>query len=113
MALFVKIPVEFALVAAIFPRRDNWGSLLAEDEADDRGGVIGLVRDDISGFQSVDQGDGRDAVVNLTAREFETDWVAQRINNGMNFCRQAASAAANGLGVAPPFAPAECWWART
>ena len=113
MSLFVNMLVVFTLVATIFPRRDNWDSPLAEDEADDRGGVISFVRDDSGGFQSVEQSDGRDAVVRLTASEFEADRIAQRINNSMYFSRQAAPATADGLGVAPPFAPAACWWART
>ena len=39
--------------------------------------------------------------------------VTQGVHHGMNLRRQASTTATNGLGVAPPLAPAECWWART
>ncbi len=113
MTFFVKVIVILTLVAAILLGRDDRSCALTADEIDDGGGIIRLVSNDIASRPSLEQGDGRDAVVNLPAGKFEANRITQRIDDHMNFNRQAAPAAADSLGVGPLFAPAECWWART
>ncbi len=53
-------------------------------------------------------------VVSVATGETERQWIAQRIDDYVDFCRKAAARAADGL-VAPPFllAPALCWCALT
>ena len=49
--------------------------------------------------------------MSLPGREVKANWIAQRIERGVNFGRQAAMAAPDGLALSrPPFlAPALCW----
>jgi hypothetical protein len=52
--------------------------------------------------------------VRVAAGETECQWIAQRIDDGVDFCRQTAARAADGLVIAPFLrAPALCWCALT
>jgi hypothetical protein len=52
-------------------------------------------------------------VVHLATRQAESQWVAEGIDDYVDFRREPAARAADGL-IGPPFfrAPALCWWAR-
>lgn len=75
-------------------------------------GVIRLVREEKFSLQAINQSPCGDAVMHMATGEQQTDRVAQGIDGSMNFRRQTAATAPDGLGVAPPFPPAECWCAR-
>src|SRR5260221_13581277 len=87
--------------------------LLGADSVAEMGGIIGGVGEDMLGGQSVDGGMGLRDVVALTAGEDETPRQAQAAPRHVDLAGQAATRAANGLILSPPFAPAACWCART
>lgn len=70
--------------------------------------VIGLICNDVLCQVVAKHGQGRDAVVDLASGELQAHRIAQSIDEGMNLGCQAAAAAADGLGIAPPLPPAEC-----
>jgi hypothetical protein len=52
--------------------------------------------------------------VNVFAGEAHRQWIAQRIDDGVNLGRQSSARAANRFVRIPFFrAPALCWWALT
>ena len=97
-----------SLITAVFSGWDHRDCALFYNGVNDVLGVKGLVCDDMLSRQALNQLYGWYAVMHLAAGELESNGVAQCIDNGMNLGRQASATAANSLGVAPPFAPAEC-----
>ena len=87
MSLFVEMPVVFTRHATVFLRRDYRYSALLEDKVDEVLGVVGLVSGDMVSRNPLNQFGGRHNVVNLAPGEFQTNGVAQGINDGMNFGR--------------------------
>ena len=70
--------------------------------------VIGGVGDQGLARQSSDQPLGLGDVAHLAAGEDEPQGIAQAIDGDVDFARQAAARAADGLSLSPPFAPAAC-----
>lgn len=72
--------------------------------------IIALVGEESFGFDLLDQCVGFLNIVNLAPGQTDRQRVAQRIDDGMDFCREAASRTTYGL-VETPFlrAPALCW----
>ena len=81
---------------------------------DEAVGIIALVGEQDSrldlGRQRFRLGD----VVSVATGEAERQWIAERVNDHVDFCRETTARAADGL-VAPPYlrAPALCWCALT
>src|SRR5947208_8072612 len=64
----------------------------------------------------IETGDQRldtDAVVTLAGQKDEANEIAEGVDQGHDFGSQAATRAAYGLILSPPFAPVPCWWTRT
>src|SRR5581483_5958726 len=75
--------------------------------------VEGLVADQSFKIEISDQGLDADAVVTLAGQQDEPNEIAEGVDQGHDFGRQAATRAAYGLILSPPFAPVPCWWTRT
>ena len=71
--------------------------------------IVSLICQNMLSDNAFEQIRNRDTVVDLTTCKQKTDWITQSIYNSMNLGRQTSSASPDGLGFAPPFAPAECW----
>ena len=76
-------------------------------------GVEGLVGDQDLGRQAADERFGLSDVVRLTGGETNAQRIAERIYGDVQLGAQPPARAPDGLISSPPFAPAECWWART
>ena len=87
MSLFVEMPVVFTLHATVLLRRNYRHRALLEDKVDEILSVVGLVGGDMVSRKPLNQLGGRQNVVNLAPGEFQTNGVAQGINDGMNFGR--------------------------
>lgn len=80
-----------------------------EKRLDQAIGIEGFVADHGLRVGLGEQGERRFEIVRLTWREGQRDWVAERVDDGMDLGRQAASGAAEGLLFAPFLrAPALC-----
>src|SRR5260221_7687885 len=94
-------------------RGDDCVGLWGARTVGEMNGMLGGGGEGRLGGQSGDEGMGlRDAVA-LTAGEDETHRQAQAAHRHVDLAGQAATRAANGLILSPPFAPAACWCART
>lgn len=80
------------------------------DEVSRRGASVGDQSLEVEPFQQVL---GLRDVVALTCGEAETQWITQAIYRDMDFGREAASAASEGLFPVFFWAPAAHAWART
>ena len=72
------------------------------------GGVGGA---QAAGWQGCEQGNGNGRVAPLPRRYLERERTAATVDNSMDFCRSAASRAADRLIIRPPFPPAADRWA--
>ena len=90
------------------------GDLAPVESVDQQIGVVSLIADQSLRIDAVDQRLRASHIVGLPGREHQLDGVAKGIDERVDFGRQSAARAADGL-VEPPFlrAPALCWWART
>src|SRR5207344_865163 len=61
----------------------------------------------------LDQRPDTDAIVALAGQKHEANEIAEGVDQGHDFGGQAATRAAYGLILSPPFAPVPCWWTRT
>jgi hypothetical protein len=61
----------------------------------------------------VEQHVGDLSVMRLSGRQAEPDWEPLRIDDRVDFGREAASGATETVISIPLFAVAACWWART
>ena len=75
--------------------------------------VEGLVADERLKIEAGDQRLNTDAVVTLAGQKDEANEIAEGVDQGHDFGGQAATRAAYGLILSPPFAPVPCWWTRT
>ena len=112
MALFINVTVIRTLLTTIALGRNHWDKSAPIQLFKYPVDVIGFVCDEIFGRQIRNNFNGWYAVMDLASCKFQTYGIAQGVDGGMNFCRQTTATAANRLGVAPPFPPAECWCAR-
>src|ERR1700716_2632683 len=64
-------------------------------------------------IEACDQRLDTDTVVTLAGQKDEANEMAEGIDQGHDFGGQAATRAADGLILSPPFAPVPCWWTRT
>lgn len=110
VALAIEGEITRARDLAIRFRRDDGGDGAQFEGLDQGVRIIPLVGEESFGFDLLDQGVGFLDIVNLAAGQTDRQRVAQRIDNGMDFCREAASRPTYGL-VETPFlrAPALCW----
>ena len=76
-------------------------------------GVISSIGDDDIGGHTVDERSGLRGVTGLAGGQGEANRTSQAANGEVDLGGQAAARASDGLIVSPPFAPLECWWART
>ena len=81
------MPVVFTLHATVLLRRDYRRSTLFENEVDEVLGVVGFASADMVSCNPLDQLCCGHNIVDLAPGEFQTDGVAQGINDGMNFGR--------------------------
>lgn len=88
---------------------------MAQQRLDQSGlGVVGFVCDDGLRGRVLEQDIGSLKIMGLARREDKARRIAQRIDPGVDLGAQPAPAAPDGLFFwIPPFAPAQCWWART
>lgn len=94
--------------------RDHRNRAARRDQLNDGVAVVSLVGQHMASAKVFQQWFGLGAVGGIAGRQDEAQRIAQRIAQGMDFGRQAAARAANGLRLLiPPFAPALCWCART
>ena len=72
---------------------------------------ISLVRNDATRLGAPEQNVCAFKIMGLSGREVKADWIAQRIDRGVDLGRQAATAALNSLALFRPLflAPALCW----
>jgi hypothetical protein len=75
--------------------------------------VEGLVADQGLKIETGDQGLDTDAVVTLAWQQHEADEFPECVHQGHDLGSQAATRAAYGLILSPPFALVPCWWTRT
>src|SRR6516164_5694671 len=75
--------------------------------------VESLVADQRRKIETGDQRFDADAVVTLAGQQHEANEIAEGVDQGHDFSCQAATRAAYGLILSPPFAPVPCWWTRT
>ena len=101
------------LLAVGLGRNDGSDPALLET-LDECVGVITLVGDDGLGLDRLEQRLGLRDVGRLPRRQRERDRIAEIVDNSVDFRRQAATRATDGLVLAVFFwAPALCWCART
>src|SRR5260370_35217544 len=92
---------------------DHGERALAGDRQPEVVGDIGGLGDDGLGGHAVDERPGRRGITGLAGGEHEGHRTAQAAHGEMDLVGQAAARASDGLIASPPFAPPECWWART
>ena len=113
MAFLVDVPVNLAWRGTLARWDDRFGAL-ADDEGEDRLGVIALVGDDVVALLAGQQADGLRHIVRLAAGQAQVDRIAERVDDDMDLAGEAAAGAAERLVFALDFlAPAACWCART
>ena len=75
--------------------------------------VEGFVAEERLKSETGDQRLDTDTVVTLAGQKDEANEIAEGVDQGHDFGGQAATRAAYGLILSPPFAPVPCWWTRT
>lgn len=94
------------------PWWDHGFTALGVDELAQAVGIVGSVGDDLPGWQTPDQVAGRSHVILLAGSEGEAHRQAESIDYGMDLGSEAASRAAESLGLnAPLFTLAPAAWA--
>ena len=89
--------------------RDHRDDSALGETVDQRIGVVGLVGNQGLRIGAVDQRLRAGQIVRLPRREHQFDWIAQGIDQGMDFGRQSAARSADGLLAIFFRAPALCW----
>src|SRR5216683_21757 len=113
MTPFVHVGVDLERGGAARMLRDhNLGAALVE-VGDDVVAVEGLVSDQGTELDALDQRRDSHRVVALSRQQHESDEVAQGIGEGQDFGRHAALGFADGLALSPPFAPCPWRWTLT
>jgi len=112
VALFVERLVVGVLAFSMTPGRDDGIAALVDDKVEQSIGVIGLIGQDILGWQGFDQFASRGHVVLLARPGDKPDGQAERVYADMEFGSEAAARAAKRLGVwSPLFRRAPAAWA--
>src|SRR6266850_2457659 len=93
-------------------RDDDLGAALVE-VGDDGIAVEGLVGDEATKGETVDERSDAHCIEAMSGQENETDEIAERIGQRQNLGRHAAFGAADGLALSPPFAPWPWRWTLT
>ena len=111
VALFVQLGVVGPGVDAVALGRDHWLGAPGNDVGEQLVGIVGLVGQDVLGFEALDQLAGSDQVVFLARTAQKARWLAACVGGDVDLGAQAAARAAQTLGIRPPFlrrAPAAC-----
>ena len=93
--------------------RNHRGDTSLGESADQRISVVSLVAKQGARVGAFKQGRRASQVVGLSRRQYQFDWIAQGINEGMDFGRQSAAGSTDRLLARFFCAPALCWCART
>ena len=109
VSFFVDMPVIFALAFAR-PNTGNYDLLALPQKWFDHAimGIVGFVGNHCLCVDALKQNIRTFQIRYLPWCEMEAYRITQSVNGGMDLGAQAASAAADGLVLAPPFAPALC-----
>ena len=83
------------------------------ESADQRISVVRLVAKQGARVGTFKQGLRAGQVVGLSRRQHQFDWIAQGVNEGVDFGRQSAAGSTDRLLAVFFCAPALCWCART
>jgi curved DNA-binding protein CbpA len=113
MSLGIEVSIERMLGRSRGVVGDDGERTFAGDRQPEVVGVIGGIGDDDIGGHAVDERSGLRSITGLAGGEDEAHRAAQAANGEMDLGGQAAARASDGLIASPPFAPQECWWART
>ena len=113
MTPFVHLLVERQGYSAPGMLRDNDLGAALVQIGDDGVAVEGLVGDQRSKRQTIDERRHADRVEALPRQKHEAHEVAERIGEGEDFGRHAALGAADGLALSPPFEPCPWRWTLT
>jgi hypothetical protein len=99
----------------VFPARVGRNDSLGADRGDlvtAGPPVVGAITENSPGLPAHQQASELLALVRLAWRQHKVHGISVGIPDQVDFGREAAARAPDGLGVGPPFAPAACWWAR-
>src|SRR5260370_19976889 len=113
MAWGVEMGVERVLARSRRIVGDDGDGAFARDGQAEVVGVIGCIGDDDIGGHALDEGPGLRRIACLAGGQHEAHRASQAAHGEMDLGGQAAARASDGLIANPPFAPLECWWART
>ncbi len=113
MALLVEVGIVRDGLGARAVRGDHGADVVLAQVCSEGIGVEGLVGDQDLGGQAADERFGLGDVVRLAGGETNAQRIAERIDGDVQLGAQPPARAPDGLILRPPFAPAECWWART
>jgi hypothetical protein len=115
MPFFVPMSIVFSLLLTVGCRWNHRLGLFVGDQLQNLVTIIGFVSYQTFKVVSVYQILGLRTVMSLTTSQDKTQWVAQSIDNYMDFGREAAAAASQCLLVLTAFffeAPTAQGWAR-
>jgi hypothetical protein len=93
--------------------RNHRGDTSLGESVDQRISVVCLVAKQGLRVGAFKQGLRTSQVMGLSRRQHQIDWIAQGINQGVDFGRQSAAGSTDCLFAVFFRAPALCWWART
>ena len=114
VALAIERKVALARRLAICPRRNDGLDAADFEMLDEAVAIIAFVGEEGCGFDFLGQDLGPRYVVNVSAGEAHRQWIARRIDDGVNLGRQSSARATDRFVRIPFFrAPALCWWALT
>jgi len=113
MALLVEVGIVRDGLGAGTVRGDHGVDVVRAQVRSEGIGVEGLVGNQDFGGQAADECFGLGDVVRLAGGETNAQRIAERIDGDVQLGAQPPARAPDGLILSPPFAPAECWWART
>src|SRR3712207_2430506 len=118
MAPSIGVAVEVEAGLAVRLGRDHGDGAAGVEFGPEPVDVEGPVAEQGAEGDTLDQGRHADGVVALARQQHEAHQVAQRVHQGDDLegddlGGQAATGAADGLMLSPPFAPLAFWWAVT
>src|SRR3712207_2356833 len=113
MAPSIGVAVEVEAGLAVRLGRDHGGGAAGVEFGPEPVDVGGPVAEQGAEGDALDKRRHADGVVALARQQHEAHQVAQRVHQGDDLGGQAATGAADGLVLCPPFAPLAFWWAVT
>src|SRR3712207_2183283 len=113
MAPSIGVAVEVEAGLAVRLGRDHGGGAAGVEFGPEPVDVGGPVAEQGAEGDALDKRRHADGVVALARQQHEAHQVAQRVHQGDDLGGQAATGAADGLMLSPPFAPLAFWWAVT